>query len=278
MSEYPTKKIKEVMDLIDSGEWVLPTFQRKYVWDQDQICDLFDSIMRSYPIGTFMIWKVNKETASNNTFYRFILDYQEFWREIGESCTTNLKDYYYAVIDGQQRLNSIYIGYCGSYAVKLPRKQKRKAYDESIQPKTYLYLNLFEDADEETSRVYDFRFFSDEEFNEKGKPIQWFRVNKILSFPYIENDDIDDELPDVIDQKQLLDGCSDEQRKSALRKLKMLYRKTFHTAVINYYEENNQTLERVVDVFLRTNGGGDASRVFRFSDVGSNSTLAGSQG
>ena len=40
MSEYPTKKIKEVMDLIDSGEWVLPTFQRKYVWDQDQICDL----------------------------------------------------------------------------------------------------------------------------------------------------------------------------------------------------------------------------------------------
>ena len=64
-----------------------------------------------------------------------------------------------------------------------------------------------------------------------------------MSFPYIENDDIDDELPDVIDQKQLLDGCSDEQRKSALRKLKMLYRKTFHTAVINYYEENNLALE-----------------------------------
>ncbi len=256
MSEYPTKKIKEVMDLIDSADWVLPTFQRKYVWDQDQICDLFDSIMRSYPIGTFMVWKVNKETASQNNFYKFILHYQEFWQEMGTACPSNLKDNLYAVIDGQQRLNSIYIGYCGSYSIILPRKHKRNAFDESIQPKTYLYLNLFEDADEETTRIYDFRFLSDKELKEKENQKQWFKVGEILNFPYIENDDIDDEVPEVVDQRNILEGCSAEQKKNALRKLKMLYRKTFHTPIINYYEENSQSLEKVVDVFLRTNGGG----------------------
>ena len=56
MPEYmPTKRIKDVIELVESSEWILPTFQRKYVWDQEQICDLFDSIMRNYPISTFMI-------------------------------------------------------------------------------------------------------------------------------------------------------------------------------------------------------------------------------
>lgn len=66
MPEYmPTKRIKEVIEMVEESQWILPTFQRKHVWDQEQICDLFDSIMRSYPISTFMIWKVNKETATN---------------------------------------------------------------------------------------------------------------------------------------------------------------------------------------------------------------------
>ena len=72
MPEYmPSKKIKEVVGLVEKSEWILPTFQRKYVWDQEQICDLFDSIMRGYPISTFMIWKVEKKTAANNTLQVF---------------------------------------------------------------------------------------------------------------------------------------------------------------------------------------------------------------
>ena len=264
MSDYSTKKIKEILDLVDSGEWVLPTFQRKYVWDQDQICDLFDSIMRTYPIGTFMVWKMSKDTASNNFFYRFIRDYQERWQELGESFSPRLKEYYYAVIDGQQRINSIFIGYCGSYAIKKPRVHWKNSYDESIQPKTYLYLNLFDDADENTSRVYDFCFFSDAEYKEQENLQQWYKVGDILDFPYIEYDDVDDVIPDIVDEKHLLDDCSPAHRKTALQKIKRLYRKTFHTPIINYYEDKNQKLERVVDVFLRTNGGGTP---LEFSDL-----------
>ncbi len=257
MPEYmPTKKIKEVIEMVEESQWILPTFQRKYVWDQEQVCDLFDSIMRSYPISTFMIWKVSKETASKNTFYKFIQDYQEWWREIGENFTPKTKDYYYAVIDGQQRINSLYIGYHGSYAVKLPRVHWKKAYDESIQPKTFLYLNLIDEADENTTRLYDFRFFSNDELAKQENRKKWFRVGNILDFKYIENDDVDDSLPDIIDSKGILSGFSEDERKTALKKLKMLYKKTFHTPIINYYQEENQDLERVVDVFLRANGGG----------------------
>lgn len=257
MPDYmPSKRIKEVISLVERSEWILPTFQRKYVWDQEQICDLFDSIMRSYPISTFMLWKVEKQTASKNTFYKFITDYQEWWREIGEQFTPKTLDYYYAVIDGQQRINSLYIGYCGSYAIKLPRLHWKKAYDESIQPKTYLYLNLIESADENTSRTYDFRFFSSEELSQLENNYKWYKVGDILDFPYIESDDIDDCLEDEINSRDVFKGFSEEERKIAFKKLRMLYKKTFHAPIINYYQEENQDLERVVDVFLRANGGG----------------------
>lgn len=265
MPEYmPQKRIKEVIELVEKSEWILPTFQRKYVWDQEQICDLFDSIMRSYPISTFMIWKVSKATAGKNKFYKFIQDYQEWWREIGESFSPKINDYYYAVIDGQQRINSLYIGYHGSYAIKLPRVHWKKAYDESIQPKTYLYLNLIEEADENTARLYDFRFFSDMEMNNQANKKKWYRVGDILDYQFLENDDVDDKLPDLIDEKKILKDFTDDERKKALKKLKMLYKKTFNTAIINYYQEENQDLERVVDVFLRANGGGTP---LEFSDL-----------
>ena len=260
----PTKRIAEIIELVEKSEWILPTFQRKYVWDQEQICDLFDSIMRSYPISTFMIWKVNKTTAGENKFYKFIQDYQEWWREIGEPFLPKIDDYYYAVIDGQQRINSLYIGYHGSYAVRLPGKRKKKAYDESIQPKTYLYLNLLENADESTSRCYDFRFFSDVEMNNQDNKKKWYRVGDILDYSYLENDDFDDSLPNLIDEKEILKDFTDDERKTALKKLKMLYKKTFNTPVINYYQEETQNLERVVDVFLRANGGGTP---LEFSDL-----------
>lgn len=265
MPDYmPTMKIKDVIELVERSEWILPTFQRKYVWDQEQICDLFDSIMRGYPISTFMIWKVSKATAGKNKFYKFIQDYQEWWREIGESFTPKMNDYYYAVIDGQQRINSLYIGYHGSYAVKLPRLHWKKAYDEAIQPKTYLYLNLLEDADENTSRLYDFRFFSNTDLNAQPDNRKWYRVGDILNYAYMDRDDVDDKLPELIEQNEILKDFSEDECKVALKKLKTLYKKTFNTAIINYYQEENQDLERVVDVFLRANGGGTP---LEFSDL-----------
>ena len=44
----------------DGGFW-LPNIQRPFVWNEEQIERLFDSIMREYPISTLLVWRTNSE-------------------------------------------------------------------------------------------------------------------------------------------------------------------------------------------------------------------------
>jgi len=93
----------------DGGFW-LPNIQRPFVWGEDQICRLFDSILREYPISTLLVWK----TTSKIRRRRFI----DQWKD-----TLRLSDFYVPeddkkknlVLDGQQRLQSLFIGLKGSF-------------------------------------------------------------------------------------------------------------------------------------------------------------------
>lgn len=96
-------------DATDGGFW-LPNIQRNFVWKEEQTERLFDSLMRDYPIGTLLVWK----TKSNIKHRKFIDIYKN---------NTNFTDFYVPennnckllVLDGQQRLQSLFIGLCGSY-------------------------------------------------------------------------------------------------------------------------------------------------------------------
>ena len=46
----------------DGGFW-LPNIQRPFVWSEEQICRLFDSILREYPISTLLVWKTQKQNS-----------------------------------------------------------------------------------------------------------------------------------------------------------------------------------------------------------------------
>ncbi|MEK6781959.1 MAG: DUF262 domain-containing protein [Bacteroidota bacterium] len=46
--------IKEAIEQIQKKKFVLPSIQREFVWESSQIEMLFDSIMRDYPISTFL--------------------------------------------------------------------------------------------------------------------------------------------------------------------------------------------------------------------------------
>ena len=94
----------------DGGFW-LPNIQRPFVWGEEQICRLFDSILREYPISTLLVWK----TTSGIRRRKFI----DNW-----SSSLKLSSFYVPedtkkkclVLDGQQRLQSLYIGLCGSFS------------------------------------------------------------------------------------------------------------------------------------------------------------------
>ena len=51
------KEIKEIIPELESRKYILPSFQRQYVWDEDDIKDLINSIINNYPIGTIILWK-----------------------------------------------------------------------------------------------------------------------------------------------------------------------------------------------------------------------------
>ncbi|MFA7347050.1 MAG: DUF262 domain-containing protein [Desulfurivibrionaceae bacterium] len=95
----------------EGGGFWLPNIQRPFVWSEDQIARLFDSIMREYPISTLLVWKT-KETVKHRKFI------DNYHREI------KLTDFYMPenlrskmlVLDGQQRLQSLFIGLKGSYS------------------------------------------------------------------------------------------------------------------------------------------------------------------
>ena len=66
--------IKDAIDKIVDRTYLFPAIQRKFVWSSDQIEVLFDSIMRGYPINSFMLWEVKSDEIKNKfKFYQLSL-------------------------------------------------------------------------------------------------------------------------------------------------------------------------------------------------------------
>ena len=94
--ENQSKKYESLFNDIDSGRIKIPQFQRDFVWSKVQTAKLIDSIIKGFPIGTFVFWKTRDEL-------RYI-------RNIGnvtlpESPRGDVVSY---ILDGQQRITSLY--------------------------------------------------------------------------------------------------------------------------------------------------------------------------
>jgi hypothetical protein len=93
----------------DGGYW-LPNIQRPFVWKEDQIERLFDSIMREYPIGTLLVWKTKSKIRRRKFIDNYKLDIKLTDFYIPEDDKLKM-----LVLDEQQRLQSLIIGLAGSY-------------------------------------------------------------------------------------------------------------------------------------------------------------------
>ncbi|SFN69662.1 Protein of unknown function DUF262 [Capnocytophaga haemolytica] len=113
--------ISQALEHIDRNEYLLPSFQREFVWKSEQIENLFDSLMKGYPISSMLFWKVRGKTKSEFTFYKFLNEYRQWYKVHNEHISTDRLNDFYAILDGQQRLTALYIGLCGSYAYKIYR-------------------------------------------------------------------------------------------------------------------------------------------------------------
>lgn len=240
--------IAEVMKDISNNKYVLPSIQREYVWDTEQIEALFDSLMQDYPIGTFLFWEVEKSRLQDYDFYEFLKSYHEKNNTHNEKINLKGSDGVTAVLDGQQRLTSIYIGLKGSYTYRLRYKQKKS---ESAYPIRYLYLNLLDDArDEDENNKYDFRFLTDKEYESMADGY-WYRVGDVLNMSQPG-----DTSQYVFDHIAFVGTHTKEQVMHANNALQKLYNVVHTDKTLSYYREKATELDKVLNIFIRVNNGG----------------------
>ena len=136
---YQKTTIKKAIEDIDQNKIYLPVLQRKFVWSKRQIELLFDSLMRNYPFGTFLFWRLHRERAESYVFYEFLKEYDERNPYNRRKTGALLHEEIVGVLDGQQRLSSMYIGLMGTHTEKA-------LYKRSSNPNAYekmcLYVNL----------------------------------------------------------------------------------------------------------------------------------------
>uniref|UniRef100_UPI003C7376E7 DUF262 domain-containing protein n=1 Tax=Microbacterium sp. CH-015 TaxID=3406734 RepID=UPI003C7376E7 len=172
--------IATALKLIQKNELILPAIQREYVWKPSQVIKIFDSVLRGYPVGSFLSWKVLPETVGAFKFYGFLKDYSGYDKKHNPVVDIPTDREVIAVLDGQQRLTSLNIGLRGTYAYRNPRAWANKAWS---YPERRLYLNLLGEAPEnEAGLKYHLAFLPKEQITQAAEDDakKWFPVSDIF--------------------------------------------------------------------------------------------------
>lgn len=245
-------KIADVLRKIERKDYVLPAIQREFVWKSSQIEALFDSLLRGYPIGSFLFWDVKPENIEKYAFFDFVTNFDQRDPHNDPACLTKGHGVT-AVLDGQQRLTAFNIALRGTHAEKLPRKRWA---DPAAFPKKRLYLDLLalnSDAGADEP-MYSFRFLTDQEAaalnSETGA--HWYRVSGALTMK---------PGPEI---QKYLNKHSLGANEAAFETLYDLIRVLQEQDTINYYLEQSDELDKVLNIFIRVNSAGT---VLSYSDL-----------
>jgi uncharacterized protein with ParB-like and HNH nuclease domain len=230
----PSKTIKSFIADINNSEadggglW-LPNIQRYFVWSEDQMEKLYDSIMRQYPLPSLLTWKTKAEMRNR----KFIDQYTD---------KISLKSLYRPpsnktkrlVLDGQQRLQSLFIGLKGS-----------------IEGRTLHFDALSGMAKHPEDVQYKFKFLNEFEANWPWVSLSEIIYNKKLAGQIAK---------DILSRKNI--ELSDEDFSTLSRNVERAKREFEVTEALLFQEidstdeDNTYTVEDIVEIFIRANSGG----------------------
>ena len=240
MAYQTGRTIKETLDDIGRRNLVLPAIQREFVWNSQQICRFFDSLLQGYPFGTFLYWNIQPEHVENHTYYDFVLNFDQRKPYCPPANPIPGKELT-AVLDGQQRLTALNIGFLGSAAWKLPKKFFKSPH---AFPVRHLYLDLlWTRGDDDQGRQYRFEFLTDEERRDKKNNEHecWYRVSDIWKRPTIGH---------------IMRWVKEHNAAEGAEALGQLFQIAHVDPVVVAYQETSQELDKVLQIFIRMNSGG----------------------
>jgi uncharacterized protein with ParB-like and HNH nuclease domain len=214
----------------DGGGLWLPNIQRSFVWSEDQICRLFDSLMRRYPINVVLFWR----TRNEGPFRSFIEEWQDKllvsgFKRPGNNQKKTL------VLDGQQRIQAMVIAIRGSY------EGKQLYFDVTSDP-TLL--------DGDNAVAYKFAF-------KKTANWPWIKVSEIASW----SDPVERRKNAF---KKAPNKLSDAEESQIERNLSTLYDRLGDDTVLKVNELDSTdkispdyfSEDDVLEIFIRANSGG----------------------
>lgn len=131
-----TESVSTLMGQVDSGSFVIPYFQRGFEWEPSMVSELFQSILQDYYTGLLLFWDLDEEKAN-----------QEQWDPVWGASIDDKPES--AILDGQQRLSSLY------YAIFNPEERfpSRKSY-------YVFYLDLVKALNEDYEDAIPYQYFS----------------------------------------------------------------------------------------------------------------------
>jgi hypothetical protein len=235
-----TESILSLLNQIrNDQQLVLPDLQRDFVWSRDQIRLLMDSIMRGYPFGSLLFW----QTRFLAVPYRdFVTDFYPgiVFVPKNKPASTPLR----MVLDGQQRLQSLYIAIYGSH------DKRRLYFNISSGPGT----DQVTDDQDEVSASYRFEFWQEHDTN---RPKRLVLVSDLVSWPVRQEDQ---NIERVIESIPLKGDAASQARRN-IRLLRSVVNQG-DLVPVETIDENApdaasaRTIDEILDIFVRVNTGG----------------------
>ncbi len=245
--------INEVMQRIRNNEYLLPAFQREYVWRPRQIEELFDSLMRGYPVSSMLFWKVKDESKTAWKFYRFLDYYRERYHTHNDYFNTSSHKDFDAILDGQQRLTSLYLALFGNYDIH--RSHNKWEDNDRYFKICHFYFNLTQSKKPENENVeYEFLWLDKLETKEQNIYIdkyqqKWFKCQYLYQYD-------SGRVRKIAREFNLNENEED--------RLDLLHQKIFDKNLINFYLEEEQNPDKAVNIFIRINANG---KPLDYSDI-----------
>lgn len=245
---YKPKTLFRLIEDINTSLF-LPHIQRPFVWEEEQMIRLFDSLMRNYPIQTLLFWRTKDEIKA-----RRFMPQVEWEADLSGYYEANISKQGHEkvfVLDGQQRLQTLYATFAGAIAL-----------ESGEHAEAYFDVTSGEDAND-NGMLFSLTFSA------KALELPWYRVADLLGRDAQRNaEEISDGINDKLDMHDATlppeikptDDCQKARQKRVRRniaQLVSLLREEKHFWVQELDGVANQYPYRtVLDIFVRVNSGG----------------------
>ena len=238
---YEKAPIIATLNRIQNGELVLPAIQRDFVWEPERMYKLLDSIFRGYPFSTLLFWNTKQRIQYREFTKEWTTDLRYTFqvKEVGKKGTM--------VLDGQQRLQTLYLALYGSYEQKI------------------LYFDLLSgiEPDDISQAMFHFEYLASFEAEERNSIYQgqqfWIPLRDLLNLNYGQI-----VARSVLYLQKAGIGPETEAGKRLGNNVGLAFGSLKGDETLNYFTVDKEfgddgettNLDEVLEIFVRVNSGG----------------------